>query len=64
MREFRGMEMVDFLKVIVRKLGLEVDGDDVVVDSSVERFKAVGIIQGMIRHFEERPIITYHDTSS
>lgn len=63
MREFRGMEMVDFLKVIVRKLGLEVDGDDVVVDSSVERFKAVGIFQGMIRHFEGRPIITYYDTS-
>ncbi|KAH6710831.1 kinase-like domain-containing protein [Leptodontidium sp. MPI-SDFR-AT-0119] len=50
MREFGAMgEVVEALKGVIVRQGLEVCGDDVVVDDSVERFEAAGIFAKMIR---------------
>lgn len=50
MREFEAMsEVVEALKGVIVGQGLDVNGDDVVVDDSVARFEAAGIFAKMVR---------------
>lgn len=56
MREFGSMDdVVSVLKEVIVEEGLELtdDGDDIVLDASVEQFEACGIFAQMIRHHEK-----------
>ena len=50
MREFETMsEVVEALKVVIVGQGLEINGDDVVVDDSVGQFEGAGVFAEMIK---------------